>query len=99
MRSQRRDGDLHPDMKGHRGEDFAKLCLVGARNSPMLRHSPGPSGGRQSRTKWPALASSAAAHCLRRAQFIDFDGASSFGNRGDQIGEVFHGFLLSLARI
>ena len=26
----------------------------------MLRHSPGPSGGRQSRTKWPALASSAA---------------------------------------
>jgi hypothetical protein len=26
----------------------------------MLRHSPGASGGRQSRTKWPALASSAA---------------------------------------
>src|SRR5712692_4512470 len=26
----------------------------------MLRHSPGPSGGRQSRTKWPALSSSAA---------------------------------------
>src|SRR5437016_1689152 len=26
----------------------------------MLRHSPGPSGGRQSLTKWPALASSAA---------------------------------------
>jgi hypothetical protein len=39
------------------------------------------------------------AHGLRGAQFIDFDGASSFGNRGDQIGEVFHGFLLSLARI
>jgi hypothetical protein len=39
------------------------------------------------------------AHCLRRAQFIDLDGASSFGNRGHQIGEVFHGFLLSLARI
>jgi hypothetical protein len=39
------------------------------------------------------------AHCLRGAQFIDFDGASSFGNRGDQIGEVFHGFLLSLDRI
>ena len=31
-----------------------------ARNSPMLRHSPGPNGGRQSRTKWPALARSAA---------------------------------------
>jgi hypothetical protein len=26
----------------------------------MLRHSSGPSGGRQSRTKWPALASSVA---------------------------------------
>ncbi|MFY9965117.1 MAG: hypothetical protein WAK50_05215 [Nitrososphaeraceae archaeon] len=26
----------------------------------MLRHSPGSSGGRQSLTKWPALASSAA---------------------------------------
>ena len=38
-------------------------------------------------------------HCLRRAQFIDFGGASSFGNHGDHICEVFHGFLLSLARI
>jgi hypothetical protein len=36
---------------------------------------------------------------LSGAQFIDFDEASSFGNRGDQIGEVFHGFLLSLDRI
>ncbi len=58
----------------------------------MLRHSPGSSGGRQSLTKWPALASSAARTASARLQFIDFDWASSSGNRGDQIGEVFHRF-------
>jgi hypothetical protein len=31
--------------------------------------------------------------------FIEFGGASSFGNHDNHIGEVFHGFLLSLARI
>jgi NAD(P)-dependent dehydrogenase (short-subunit alcohol dehydrogenase family) len=29
MHSQWRNGDLHPDMKGHRSEDFTKLYLAG----------------------------------------------------------------------
>jgi hypothetical protein len=29
MHSQWRNGDLHPDMKGHRSEDFTKLFLAG----------------------------------------------------------------------
>ena len=66
MRSQRRNGDLHPDMKGHRGEDFAKLCLVGgaeqANAAPFAW------------TKWWApepdqmacFGELSGAHCLRR---------------------------------
>jgi len=31
-------------------------------------------------------------HCLSRAHFIDFGGASSLGNCGDHIGQVFREF-------
>jgi hypothetical protein len=36
------------------------------------------------------------AHCLCCAQFIDLGGASSFTNRGNHIGEVFHGSIFFL---
>jgi uncharacterized membrane protein YraQ (UPF0718 family) len=35
-------------------------------------------------------------HCLCSAQFINFGRTSSFRNRSDQIGEVFHVFISDL---
>lgn len=46
--------------RGNMARTLWSPASFAARNNPMLRHSLGPTGGRQSRTKWPALASSAA---------------------------------------
>lgn len=46
--------------RGNEARISRSSASLAARNNPMLRHSPGPRGGRQSRTKWPALVSSAA---------------------------------------
>ena len=64
----------------------------------MLRHSPGPSGGRQSRTKLPALARSAARTASAARNSSILEGLVPSGTCGDQIGEVFHG-LIQLSEI
>ena len=74
-----------------------KLCLVGGAEQPNAaqfawteRRAPEPD-------QMSRFGELSGAHTLRRAQLINFGGASSFGNRGDQIDKVFHAlFMLNL---
>lgn len=76
---------------------FRSCASPAARNSPMLRHSPGPDSGDPESNQIANFSEiSSSTFSLSRPQFVYFGVVSHLRNLGNHFGEVFHSLQYTL---